>query len=82
MHLKNPQRLMSGKNSELIKYLLDHTHLQNKVQCMNNNVYVMHIWVKESPTKTVNVSSAGATMDGEHMIFQILMILSVKSIHV
>ncbi len=43
-------------------FIRPYTHLQNKVQCMNNNVYIMYIWVKETPTKTflVNVASAGA----------------------
>ncbi len=33
-------------------FIRPYTHLQNKLQCMNNNVYTMYIWVKETPTKT------------------------------
>ncbi len=41
------------QNSELRNYFIrPYTHLQNKVQCMNNNVYIIYIWVKETPTKT------------------------------
>ncbi len=33
-------------------FIRPYTHLQNKVQCMNNNVYIMYILVKETPAKT------------------------------
>ncbi len=33
-------------------FIRPYTHLQNKVQCMNNNVYIMYIWVKETLTST------------------------------
>ncbi len=45
----------SDKNSELRTqkvFIRPYTHLQNKIQCMNNNVYIMYIGVKETSTKT------------------------------
>ncbi len=56
---------LAGLNSELRTqklFVRPYTHLQNKVQCMNNNVYIMYIWVKETPTST------GATPDYAKLI--------------
>ncbi len=45
--IKGEKLLKPWHNSELRNYLLEHirpyTHLQNNVQCMNNNVYIMYI---------------------------------------